>query len=83
MGETERETELRNLRTGVKTLSEWAAELLTAFADRGVACPYSGQWQEAHGRFWRAIQSTPEVVRARCDSERVYFWEAESECAKN
>ena len=77
MGETERETELRNLRTGVKTLSEWAAELLTAFADRGVACQYSAEWRDAHERFWHSIETTPAAVRERVDPEGVYFLKGE------
>lgn len=60
-------------------VAEWAARLLTAFADRGVARQYSGKWQEAHDRFWQAIQDTPATVRERIDPNRAYFWEREYE----
>ena len=71
--------QLAERETEVEALSKWAAELLTAFADREVARQYSGEWREAHERFWHSIETTPAAVRERVDPERVYFLEVVNE----
>ena len=76
MGETEQETELRNLHIEVEALQraldeagEWGADLLTAWQDRGTARQYSRECKDANERFWYALTNPPAAVQARLSAE--------------
>ena len=80
MGETEQETELRNLHIEVEALQraldeagEWGAQLLTAWRDRGTECQYSRGWKDANERFWQALRDLPAAVQTRLGGEWAHF----------